>query len=58
MAEKISMKEAYKANLIALANHHRKFCEGEECNISLILLLQMAEKYGITFSEEEKEMFI
>lgn len=58
MAQEITMKEAYKLNLIELAKHHRKFCEGEDCNISLILLLTMAERLGIIFSEEEKELFV
>ena len=54
----ISIEEAYKLNLIELAKHHRKFCEGEDCNISLILLMQMAEKLGIVFSDKEKELFL
>ena len=58
MARNISIEEAYKLNLIELAKHHKKYCEGEECNISLILLMQMAERLGIKFSDKEKELFI
>lgn len=50
--------KAYKRNTLELAKHHRKYCEGESCGISLILLRMMAEKCGVIFSEEEKELFI
>jgi hypothetical protein len=50
--------EAMKLNTLWLAEHHRKICDGESCNISLIVLMQMAEKAGITFTENEKMIFI
>lgn len=50
--------EAMKLNTLWLAAHHRKTCDGESCNISLIVLMQMAEKAGITFTEDEKLNFI
>lgn len=50
-------REAYKKNVIAIAKHHRRFCEGENCAVSLIVLLDMAERYGITFTKKEKEVF-
>jgi len=53
-----SKNDAYKFNLIQLAKHHRKFCEGEYCNISLILLMEMAEQLGIKFTNKEKELFL
>lgn len=50
--------EAYKKNTIWIAKHHRKYCEGENCNISLYLLLEMAEKAGCKFTKKEKLLFI
>ena len=51
------MNEAYKLNTIELAKHHRKYCEGEECNISLSVLRMMAEECGIIFTDEELKFF-
>lgn len=51
-------KAIHKTNLIELANHHRKYCEGENCNISLFLLLEMAERAGLEFTPEERKSFI
>jgi hypothetical protein len=39
-----------------IAKDHRAHC-AVGCNISLYPLRQMAEKAGITFSDEEKELF-
>ena len=54
----ITKLSAYKQNTIWLANQHRNDCCGEECNISLLLLLEMAEKAGCVFTEQEKKHFI
>jgi len=55
---KITELEAMKFNTLWLAAHHRKTCDGEACNISLLMLMQMAEKAGIIFTEDEKVNFI
>lgn len=34
-------------NAIRLADHHRATCEGETCNISLSLLLELLQRAGI-----------
>ena len=47
-----------KLNLINLAKHHRKHCEGESCNISLMLVMQVAERTGIKFTKKEMKEFI
>jgi hypothetical protein len=52
------IEDAYKFNVIQLAKHHKKYCEGENCVISLYLLREMAEKLGIKFSEKEKRLFL
>ena len=49
--------EAYKMNTLELAKHHRKYCEGESCNISLNILMIMAEECGVRFTDEEREEF-
>jgi hypothetical protein len=55
---KMLRTSVHKINLIELAKHHRKYCEGENCNISLYLLLEMAERAGIKFTPEERKLFI
>ena len=47
-----------KNNIVLLAKHHKKHCDGEECQISLIMLRMFAEEGGIEFTEKEKEIFI
>ncbi len=53
--EKITKEEAYKRNTIWLANQHREDCCGEECNISLLLLMEMAETEGIKYTKKETD---
>ncbi len=52
------IEDVYKFNVIQLAKHHRKYCEGENCVISLYLLREMTEKLGIIFTDKEKELFL
>lgn len=54
---KITINDIYKKNLIKLVSHHRIYCLGEDCNVSLILVLEMAQKLGIKFTDEEKRLF-
>jgi len=51
-------EQAWKMNTIWLANQHKVDCCGEECNISLLLLAEMAEKAGVRFTKREREVFI
>ena len=48
----------FKRNTIELAKHHKKYCEGEFCTISLWSLKVMAEKAGVRFTREEIKLFI
>ena len=56
--QKLSIKEAYKMDLIALAKNHKEHCNGEDCNISLILLAEMGKKLGIKFTKKELKTFL
>jgi len=47
-----------KKNTIALARHHKKYCEGEKCTISLILLMELLRLSGIKLTKQEVEEFI
>ena len=58
MSDKFTRADAHKINVLELAKHHRKYCEGENCVISLMLLKELAESYGIKFTEEEFKLFI
>lgn len=57
-SEEVILKGVMKKNITALAKHHKRTCDGEHCNISLLLLKLMAERAGITFTEKQKETFI
>lgn len=52
------MNQTYKDNILAIARHHRAYCEGEKCTISLVLLMIVATVAGIEFSEEEIRVFL
>ena len=52
------MNRTYKLNTLELAKHHRKFCKGKDCNISLTILRMMAEECGVVFTDKEREEFI
>lgn len=54
----ITKKKAYKLNCINIAKHHKKCCDGEDCNISLILLSEMLRELGIKISKKELEVFV
>jgi len=53
----MTMENVYKFNTLELAKHHRKYCEGENCVISLNVLRMMAEECGIKFTKKETEIF-
>lgn len=46
-----------KENCIRLAVHHKKYCVGSHCDISLITLLILLRKANIKLSVEEMEYF-
>lgn len=52
------MSKAEKENIIKIAKHHKKHCDGEKCTISLWLLILTAERAGIKFNKEERLLFI
>jgi hypothetical protein len=45
-----------KRNLIRLVVDHRNKCNAD-CNVSLDLILAVAERAGIAFSDEERTLF-
>lgn len=48
-------------NTIRLADDHRKHCSiknGEDCGISLIFLLELLERAGITVTKEQVQHFM
>ena len=47
-----------KDNYMKVIEHHKKYCEGENCNISLFLLRVLAEKAGIKFTDSEKSKLL
>ena len=56
--DKKELISAYKFNCLAIASHHKRHCEGEDCVVSLLLLMQMAESLGVKFTSKQMEKFI
>ena len=50
-------EESLKDNLLNLVKDHRQHCNAN-CNISLFQIYKLAQKAGIIFTEEERELFI
>jgi hypothetical protein len=55
--EKMNDDDILKENLIRLAEHHKKHCDGPDCGISLFYVLRVAERAGLKFTYEEKRSF-
>ncbi len=53
----ITQIEAWKINLMNITKEHREKCGGETCSVSLFMLMTMAEKAGLEFTEEERKLF-
>lgn len=53
-----SPQEILKANVLRIAADHRDKCSGEDCNISLSLLREVAEKAGLRFTYDETRLFL
>lgn len=56
--EPIDENTVLKENVIAIAKHHRKHCDGTDCNCSLYFLRKLLEKAGITLTDTEKREFM
>lgn len=56
--EHLTELDAIRENVVKLAIHHKKHCEGSACDISLFLLRRTAELAGIRFSAAEKAAFM
>ncbi len=46
-------KKIYKMILMELGREHKRNCDGQHCNVSLIMLMQMGKELGLTFSDKE-----
>jgi len=57
METEITLREAYKINLINLVRHHKEHCSGD-CNISLLTIKMMMLDAGYRFTKEETALFI
>lgn len=51
-------KDLIKRNIIRLVEHHKRTCDGPDCNISLMLVRDLVELAGIELSEEERREFM
>jgi hypothetical protein len=56
--ETITDEQVVKENAIRLAEHHKKHCDGADCNISLYMVRRLLEMAGIELSDEEKKIFL
>lgn len=53
----LTKEESLKFNLLEMVKDHRAK-ETADCNVSLMLIRELAERAGLTFTKEEKELFI
>lgn len=51
-------QQVYKKNTLWLARQHKADCCGEKCNISLLVLMEIAQKAGVKFTKKEMEVFL
>jgi len=52
-------EDVLRENAIKLVNHHKKYCKGKNCDISLFLLRELLRgKYKIELTEEEEKIFV
>jgi len=56
--EMLTEADALRENAINIAKHHKKYCEGQSCNISLFLLRRLLDVAEIKLTEEEKKEFM
>jgi hypothetical protein len=54
----MDQKEILKRNAILLADEHRKHCEGETCEISLLMLATLLSRAGIELEQGEFKHFV
>lgn len=47
-----------KENLINLVKHHKDNCHDCDCGVSLYYARKLAEKAGVTFTDDEKRYFL
>ena len=55
--ETISYTEMLKRNVLAIVKEHREKCD-KDCNVNLTVILDVAQKAGLKFTDEEKRLFI
>jgi len=51
-------KTILKENAIRIAKDHKKHCDGEDCNISLLLLVELLDNAGIKLTKNQLSEFI
>lgn len=52
------MNDVYKLNLLRLVRDHKEHCPGETCNVSVSLILVVAIRAGLEFTDEERREFV
>jgi hypothetical protein len=58
MRRVMDQDEILKRNAILLAEEHRKHCEGETCEISLLLLATLLSRAGIKLEQDDFKHFV
>jgi len=53
-----NFEDVLRENAIKLAKHHKKYCEGENCDINLWLLRELLKGNKIELTEKEEMIFI
>jgi len=51
-------KDILRENAINLANQHKKYCDSEDCDVSLFLLGELLRGCKIELTKAEEEVFL
>lgn len=51
------MKVLEKNNILRLVQHHKENCNSCDCGVALWLVKRLAQRAGITFTNDELELF-
>ena len=54
----ITLQESFRLLALRIAEHHKRHCDGETCNISLTQIREMAEAAGAKFSSKDAKEFL
>ena len=50
-------EDILRTNMLRLVEHHKKYCEGEKCNICLVWVARVMDLAGIRLTDQQRGRF-